>query len=66
MLVTPTEWLDRRFGESKHRPHPSSVRRWLDSGELPGKKIGGRWFVEIDEEKNSTGNALADRILGVA
>lgn len=64
MLVTPTQWLDKRFGEDNaKRPHPSSVRRWAEAGELPGKKIGGRWFIEIDEESASTGNALADQVL---
>lgn len=63
MLITPQEWIERRFGDAKKRPHPSSVRRWIDNAEIPGKKIGGRYYVEIDIETESTGNELADRIL---
>lgn len=63
MLVTPREWIDRRFGSAKQRPAPSSVRRWIEDGELPGKKIGGRYFVDIDAEQGNTGNELADRVL---
>lgn len=63
MLVTPQEWIEIRFGTAKKRPHPSSVRRWIESGQIPGKKIGGRYYVEIDEETASTGNELADQVL---
>lgn len=63
MLVTPQEWLDRRFGDAKQKPHTSSVRRWIEAGELPGKKIGGRYYVELDIEKIETGNPLVDRVL---
>jgi hypothetical protein len=63
MLITPQEWIERRFGSAKKKPHPASVRRWIERGDLPGKKIGGRYYVEIDVEASSTGNALADRVL---
>lgn len=63
MLITPQEWIERRFGEAKKKPHASSVRRWIESGDIPGKKIGGRYYVELDAEESSTGNELADRIL---
>ncbi|HEY8386512.1 MAG TPA: hypothetical protein VIK82_09875 [Porticoccaceae bacterium] len=63
MLITPQEWIERRFGDAKKKPHPSSVRRWIENGVLPGKKIGGRFYVEIDDERNSTGDELVDRVL---
>lgn len=63
MLVTPNSWLDKRFGNAKDRPSASSVRRWAEAGELPAKKIGGRWFIDIDAEMNSTGNDLVDKVL---
>lgn len=65
MLVTPKEWIERRFGDAKKKPHPSSVRRWIENGDLPGKKIGGRYYVEIDIEAVSTGNEIVDRVLGI-
>jgi len=63
MLMTPREWLDTRFGSAKRRPAEGSVRRWLEAGELPGEKIGGRWFVEYDPQAPHTGSEIADRIL---
>jgi len=63
MLLTPSEWLERRFGDAQKRPAPSSVRRWLEAGELAGEKIGGRWFVEYDPQAIHTGSEIADRIL---
>ena len=62
MLVTPREWIARKFGDALIKPHPSSVRRWVEQGDLRGEKIGGRWYVEFDAP-GSTGNALADRVL---
>lgn len=63
MLLTPREWLERKFGDAKKRPAPSSVRRWLEQGEIPGEKIGGRWFVEYHENKHTTGDPVIDEIL---
>lgn len=63
MLLTPQEWIERRFGDAKKRPDPQSVRRWIDSGALPGEKIGGRYYVEHDPEAPHTGSDIADRIL---
>jgi len=62
-LVSPREWIAMRFTRAQKKPHPSSVRRWVESGDLPGKKIGGRWYVDIDAEAISTGNELADKVL---
>lgn len=63
MLITPQEWIDRRFGDAQKKPTATSVRRWIENGDLPGEKIGGRWFVEVDSTKITTGNDLADRVL---
>lgn len=61
--MSPSEWLERRFGDARKRPTPSSVRRWLEAGELPGEKIGGRWFVEYDPQAPNTGSEIANKIL---
>jgi hypothetical protein len=63
MLVSPREWIKLRFLNAAGKPDPSSVRRWIDAGEIPGKKIGGRYYVDIQAEISSTGNDLADRVL---
>jgi hypothetical protein len=63
MLMSPQDYLDIRFAKTKRRPTAGSVRRWVESGELPGQKIGGRWFVEYDPQAPHTGSEIADRIL---
>jgi hypothetical protein len=65
MLLAPKDWIDREFGDSPRRPHPSSVRRWIDQGELPGKKIGGRYYVihNPSPAQATTGDDVVDRIL---
>ncbi len=42
------------------RPHPTTVIRQIERGDLNGVKIGGRWYVIKDM---STGDPLADEIL---
>jgi hypothetical protein len=51
-------------------PAAITVRRWLEAGDLPGEKIGGSWFVLVDEsgeayrpKKVTTGSAGADALL---
>lgn len=51
------------FFTEKSMPSINTLRRWIKSGELKGKKIGGKYFVAIEEEKKLTGNPLVDRIL---
>lgn len=62
-MITPQEWIEKRFPNAKKKPHPSSVRRWIENGDLPGKKIGGRYYVDEVAEAVSTGDELADRVL---
>jgi len=49
-------------------PTPTTVRRWCESGDIPSKKIGGTWYVVVDElgqldQSRATGNSLADQLL---
>jgi len=62
-MIPVQEWIDRRFSDAKKKPHAQSVRRWIDNGDVPGKKIGGRYFVDIELEQKQTGDELADRVL---
>ena len=48
-LMTVAEYRDLRFvGENK--PHCSTIKRWIQSGDLPGVKIGGMYFVDVANE----------------
>lgn len=60
-LMHVDQWRAMRF-EGK-APSAGTVRRWCRNGELPAKKIGAHWFVDLDAEKLATGNALADDVL---
>lgn len=55
-------------------PSALTIRRMIERRELPGEKLGGKWFVHVDEsgqpvkstqssQARSTGNAAADQLL---
>lgn len=53
------EYIQSEFTPDS-QPHPTTVRRRIERGDLKGVKIGGRWYVIKDM---STGDPLADEIL---
>lgn len=61
-LMPVLEWRDARF-IGKKKPSVYSIRRWIDRGDLAGKKIGGRYYVDAKAELNESGNALVDKVL---
>lgn len=47
-------------------PSPTTVKKWICTGHLPGERIGNSWVVFVDDDGNparDTGNALADTVL---
>ena len=60
--ITVKSYINRFFvGEDK--PTERTVRNWIVRGDIPGVKIGGKWYIDLDQE--TTGNELADTILGL-
>ena len=59
-LMPLEEWRTQRFTTP---PSRATARRWVTNGDIPGKLIGGKWFVNLEEEINSTGDELVDSIL---
>lgn len=51
MLITIEAYIEKTFAPGSE-PHPSTVRRWIESGKLNGQKMGGRWYVKTDEPTN--------------
>ncbi|MEW8027565.1 MAG: hypothetical protein AB2809_12840 [Candidatus Thiodiazotropha sp.] len=49
-FLTVSDYKKLRFGRRK-KPSERSIRRWIAEGKLPGKKIGGRYFVDMEAEK---------------
>lgn len=60
-LISISEYRDLRF--TGRRPAASTLRRWIEDGELPGRRIGGCYYVDLDAEQKRTGNSIADAIL---
>ena len=56
------EYQKKRFTEES-RPELKTLRSWIDNGELPGKRIGRKYFVNITLEEKATGNPLVDKVL---
>ena len=44
-LLTPLAFADKYFGDES-RPSELTLARWLRSEKLPGRKIGGKWYVD--------------------
>ncbi|MEM9103386.1 MAG: DNA-binding protein [Pseudomonadota bacterium] len=63
-LIRVSTWQQRRFEEGE-APCPKVIREAIEIGEIPGKKIGGLYFVDAEAEINQTGNEYLDRILEV-
>lgn len=60
-LMPLEEWRQTRFTTP---PSPNTVRRWAINGDIPGiRKIGGSWYVAIEEEAMTTGDDLVDQVL---
>jgi hypothetical protein len=58
-LMAVSEYRKKRFAGRK-KPSEKTIKRWIVDGYLPGKKIGGRYYVEVTLETQLTGNPLAD------
>ena len=62
-LISISEFRTRYF-VSGHAPSAATVRKWIESGDLRGRKIGKLYYVDIDAWKHATGlDPLADMIL---
>ena len=64
-LVLAKTWIQRHF-DAADAPDERTVREWVRRGEIPGREIGRRTYVDDEAFARSTGNALADRIEAAA
>lgn len=63
-LMSIPKWLERHF-EPGSAPDEVTVRRWLRDGKLPGRKVGGTWFVD-EAAWLADGDELVARVLSGA
>jgi len=60
-LITAQIWLERYFEEGS-RPADLTLQRWLRSGKISGKKVGGSWYVD-EHAWLAEGDDLVERVL---
>lgn len=60
-LIAAAVWADRYF-DPDSRPTELNIRRLLREGKLPGKKVGGSWFIDLDAWL-ADGDDLVQRVL---
>lgn len=61
-LVDASEFRDDYF-PGKKKPDLRTIKRWIDTGKLPGRVIACHHYVDVLALSRETGNALADSIL---
>lgn len=59
--LPPERFKQIYFGDSKS-PSMPTIRRWLATGILPGRKVGGLLFVDVAAFE-AMGNPLVEKIL---
>lgn len=60
-FITVEQWRKAYFPEGS-RPPTITARRWIRSGKVPGRKIGGTWFVD-EHAFLADGNELVEKAL---
>ena len=63
-LVSIEQFVSDAFAEGS-RPTTATVRRWIESGDVPGRRIGKLFFVDYASWQ-SRSNPIASRILNSA
>lgn len=58
------EYIEQRY-TPKSRPAKKTIIRLIKQGELPGKRIGKFYYINIDAEAAKTGNPLIDKVSGI-
>lgn len=60
-LMTPQRWLETYFDQTS-QPSIQQLHRWLRDGKIPGKKVGGTWFIDAHAWL-ADGDELVARVL---
>lgn len=63
-LMGIPQWQAKHFAEDSS-PDEVSIRRWLRNGKLPGRKVGGTWFID-EAAWLADGDDLVQRVLDEA
>lgn len=60
-LMKINEFREQCF-TSASRPSYKTVRRWIDDGEIPSRKIGSTFYIKVDEIDGTS--PLVNNVLG--
>jgi hypothetical protein len=60
-LLTAHAWLEKYFEEGS-RPAEITLHRWLRQAKIPGRKVGGTWYVD-EHAWLAEGDDLVQRVL---
>jgi hypothetical protein len=60
-LMKPGPWAAKYF-EDDSRPSEITALRWLRDGKIPGRKVGGTWYVD-EHAWLADGDPLVQQVL---
>lgn len=60
-LLKAADWTAKYFAEES-RPAEITVMRWLRDGKIPGRKVGGTWYVD-EHAWLADGDPLVQQVL---
>lgn len=60
-LMAANLWAQKYFDEDS-RPAEITLMRWLRQGKIPGRKVGGSWFVD-EHAWLAAGDDLVQKVL---
>lgn len=60
-LMKATKFREEYFSLDS-RPDIKTVKKWIDENEIPGRKLGTTYYVDIDKLERSN-NPLVNKVL---
>lgn len=61
-LMKIADWREKHFEEGS-RPTMGTVRAWINSGEIPGERIGSGYYVDMSRWEKRSNNDLVNKVL---
>lgn len=61
-LMKIAEFREKCFEEGS-QPTMKTIRAWVDSGEIPGERIGSGYYVDLSRWDKRSNNALVNKVL---
>lgn len=58
------EYLQTYFSENS-RPTRRIITTLVKEGEIPGRKFGKSYYIDVEADARGTGNRLVDKVLGI-